>query len=56
MAVIKDEIIEYRAKHNMSMRKLAEKANISIQTLWSVEHGAEPSRLVEAKIRLALKD
>ena len=58
MATLKNQIIMYRAKHNMSQRAFAAYAGISQTTLVHIETGAQKktSKLVEMKIKLALKE
>lgn len=53
---LRKAMIEYRAKHNLSQQKMAEKCNISLQTYNSVEGGTQtPSELTRAKIELIVK-
>jgi len=53
---LQEEMIQYRAKNNLSQRRFAELCNISIVTLNNVERGAQkPSALTEAKIRMVIK-
>ena len=53
---LKDAILEYRARHNLSMKAFAEKCNLSLQTVHYVEKGLQkPTRLTEKKIMLVLK-
>lgn len=53
---LKDEILRYRAKHNLSLRDMAKECGISTQTLCSVENGIQnPSKLTEGKIRILLE-
>ena len=33
-----EEVIQFRAKHNLSMRDLADKAQLSLQTIWLIEN------------------
>lgn len=58
MATLRKRIIMYRAKHNMSQVQFAKHAGISEATLVYIETGKKKklSRLVEAKIQLALED
>ena len=50
------KIIEFRAKHNMSMEQFAKLSNLTSQTVWGIETGIQtPSRLTKAKIDLAIK-
>lgn len=49
-------IMEFRAKHGLSMEKFAKIANITAQTVWGIETGVQsPTRLTRAKIDLAIK-
>lgn len=49
------KIIEFRAKHGMSMDKFAKLAGITSQTVWGIETGIQtPSRLTKVKIDLAI--
>jgi len=53
---LREAMLEYRARHDMSMREFAEKCNLSIQTINYVEKGLQkPSRLTLKKIMLVLK-
>lgn len=53
---LQDEIVEYRAKHNISMQEFADRCKISLQTAMYVERGLQkPSRLTTKKIMLVLK-
>jgi len=52
---IGDEILVYRAKHNISQGEMANRCNVTKQTIFNIEHGIqEPTRLTKAKIRLVL--
>lgn len=54
---LKEEMLEFRAKHNLSQRKAADMARITSQTWYSVEKGYQnPSALTEHKIRRAMLD
>ena len=54
---LKDLMIDYRARHRISQRELAKLAGVSLQTINSVENGMQkPSKVTEAKIRLAIKE
>lgn len=54
---IKDEIIAYRARNNISMKEMAKRCQVSLQTIYSIENGTqEPSRLTREKIRLVLEE
>lgn len=48
---LSDKILTYRAKHNLSGEKFAEKCNISIQTLYAIENCKQkPSKFTLSKI------
>ncbi len=48
-------MINYRAAHDMSIKALANKAKVSIQTVRNIEKGiASPTRLTRAKIKRAI--
>lgn len=54
---IGEKIYAYRVKHDLSMRAMAEKCHISLQTLMYVEKGLqEPSKFTIDKIELVLKE
>lgn len=54
---IRNAMIRYRAEHNISMRELADRCKVSLQTIYSIENGTqEPSRLTREKIRLVIGD
>lgn len=54
---LQQEMVLYRAKHNLSLREMAEKCKLSLQTVHSIESGIQtPSRLTEGKIRLVLDE
>lgn len=56
MSDIREEMLRFRAKHNLSQPKCAKLAGITVQTWNQVELGQQnPSRLTEAKIRLAMQ-
>ncbi len=51
-----EQIIRYRAQHNLTMREMAERVGVSLQTIMMIEHGMQnPSRLTEEKIKLVLE-
>lgn len=53
---LKDQIIRYRAEHDLTMREMAERVGVSLQTIMMIEHGMQnPSRLTEEKIKLVLE-
>lgn len=52
---LKEKMLEYRAKNNLSQRKAAAAAGITLQTWYSVENGYQtPSKLTEKKILLVI--
>ena len=51
-----DEMIEYRAKNRISQRELAKRAGVTLQTIWYIENGKVPTKITEAKVRLAMKE
>lgn len=52
-----EEVLNYRAKNDMSMESFAKKAGITKQTLISIEkYQRQPTRLTERKIRLAMEE
>lgn len=52
---LQERMIEYRAKHNLSQKELADKCGVSMQTINSVENDIqEPSKLTIAKIELVV--
>ena len=55
MADIREEMVKYRERENISMKEMAERCKVSLQTIYSIENGTqEPSRLTREKIRLVL--
>ena len=45
------QILDYRAKHNMSQLKFAELCKVTVQTVCNIENGVQkPSRLTKQKI------
>lgn len=53
---LKDAILEYRAKHNISMKEFAARCGISLQTVMYVERGLQkPNRFTAKKIMLVLE-
>ena len=52
-----ERILEYRAKHRLSLKAFAELAGISLQTVWSIENEQQkPNRLTLKKIEMVLDD
>ena len=57
MSNIKEEMLKFRAKYNLSQTKCAKMAGITVQTWNQVELGQQsPSRLTEAKIMQIMAD
>lgn len=53
---LQEAIVEYRAKHDMTLQEFADKCKISIMTASYVERGLQkPNRLTTKKIMLVLK-
>ena len=49
---LQEEMILYRAKHNISQTELAERCGVTLQTINSIENGKQnPSKLTLAKIK-----
>lgn len=55
MNKLPDRILEYRAKENLSQAAFAKRVGVSVQTINSIENGAqEPGKLTRAKIELVI--
>ncbi len=55
--MIKDDILKFRAKNNLSQAKMAALAGVSLQTIANIENGIQtPSKLTEQKIKLVFED
>lgn len=53
---LSEEILRYRARHNMSQRDFAERCGVTVQTINSVENGRQDAgKLTETKIKLVLE-
>ena len=53
---IQEEMLNYRAKENISQTELAKRCGVSVQTINSIENGLQdPSKLTRAKIYLIIK-
>lgn len=51
MDELRNKMLDYRAKHNLSQGELASRCNVTKQTIWAVENGIQkPSKLTERKI------
>lgn len=56
MADLREEMIDYRAKENISQMILAERCNVHPNTIYGIENGKQkPTRLTEAKIRRVIE-
>lgn len=55
--MIKDDILKFRAKNNLSQAKMAALAGVSLQTIANIENGIQtPTKLTEQKIKLVFED
>ena len=55
MKTLQEEMIEYRARENISQSELARRCGVTLQTINSVENGLqEPSKLTRTKIELVI--
>lgn len=55
MRDISKDMLNYRARENISQRELAARCKVTLQTINSVENGLQtPSKLTETKIRLVI--
>lgn len=53
---LREKMVAYRAKENISMKEMAARCHVSLQTIYSIENGTqEPSRLTREKIRLVVE-
>lgn len=49
--VLREKMLDYRAKHNLSQVKFAELCNVTQQTVCNIENGVQaPSKLTKKKI------
>lgn len=56
MDSLKDRILRYRAKHNMSQEDFANLAQVNVMTINTIETGKrKPTQLTEAKIEMVLR-
>lgn len=53
---LRESVIMYRAKYNMTQKEFAAHAGIGTTTLVSLENGIKVSKVSEAKVKLALAD
>ena len=55
--VLREKILDYRGKHNISQAKFAELCNLSVQTVCNIENGVQkPSKLTKMKILNVLEE
>lgn len=53
---LSEQILQFRAKHNISQNTFARMCKVSLQTINSIENGLQtPSKLTVAKIKLAME-
>ena len=53
--MLKDRMIEYRAKERLNQADFAKKVGLSTQTVCSIENGhQDPSKITTAKIELVI--
>ena len=54
---LKDRIIQYRAKHNVSQEDFANLCQVNVMTINSIETGKRknPTQLTKAKIEMVLR-
>lgn len=52
---LRDLMLEYRAKHDISQSELAKKCNVSLTTICAIENGKQkPHKKTETRIRLVI--
>jgi len=57
METLPDELVKYRAKHNISIKEMAKRCKVSSQTIYSIENKLQtPSRLTFAKLQMILEE
>lgn len=54
--MLSEKMVEYRAKHNLTQKQLAELCGITAQTVIKAEQGKPLTRLTAKKIELAIKE
>lgn len=54
--MLSEKMVEYRAKHNLTQKKLAELCGITVQTVIKAEQGKPLTRLTAKKIELKIKE
>lgn len=53
---LQEEMLAYRATHNIGQRELARRTRLTLQTIHNVEAGKQnPSKLTETKIRMVVE-
>lgn len=49
--ILREKMLDYRARHNISQLRLAELCNVTQQTICNIENGIQsPSKLTKQKI------
>lgn len=49
--VLRNKMLEYRAKYNLSQQRFADMCKLTVQTVCNIENGIqEPSKLTKQKI------
>lgn len=57
MKDLKAEMLDFRAKHDISQSKLASMCRLSVQTICNIENGiASPAKLTETKILQVIRN
>jgi DNA-binding XRE family transcriptional regulator len=57
MSELRDLMLDYRARHNLSQAKFAQMCHLTMQTICNIENGVQsPSRLTERKILNVIKN
>lgn len=52
---LRESMLKYRARENISQGELASRCNLSKQTIWSIENGQQtPSAITVEKIKLVI--
>lgn len=52
---LSQEILKYRAVHNISQQEMANRCNVTKQTIFNIEHEIQdPTALTQAKIRMVI--
>lgn len=53
---LQEQMLRFRAEHNISQSTLAQMCKLSLQTVNSIENGLQtPSKLTVAKIKMAME-